>query len=88
MAASVHPATSSLITVATCSLNQHALDFDGKHLSCASNEEMKLIEEEFDEKVTSNVSSNPSRLQRREVASYALDLSWRSRKSLTCPRSS
>ncbi|GAA5933695.1 glutamine-dependent NAD(+) synthetase [Sporobolomyces koalae] len=29
MAASVHPATSSLITVATCSLNQHALDFDG-----------------------------------------------------------
>ncbi|GAA5888101.1 hypothetical protein JCM5296_005433 [Sporobolomyces johnsonii] len=29
MAASMHPATSSLITVATCSLNQHALDFDG-----------------------------------------------------------
>lgn len=29
MATSVHPATSSLITVATCSLNQHALDFDG-----------------------------------------------------------
>lgn len=32
MAASVHPATSSLITVATCSLNQHALDFDGEHI--------------------------------------------------------